>query len=452
LVPHPPRYVATAFIVFVAAFVLGVGTLLTGDPAASRARGSGGHGSAQRSGEDDGFSMTLSSPRDPYLIGRQTIAVHPTLPSGDAIAQVDFFVDGRLVHTGLREPFACEAEFGEEIRRHTIVVRALTRGGRRAKVSFVSRSGDLVGTAARPIVTVPVIVRDAAGHPVDGLSVSDFTLLENGERQRIVHFTSDPAPTSIALAIRAAGPEGEGRAALLRGAGALVEALPAYHALGAVESTVAAVAPARGTGRAGERPRPVGVTFFYSREAFARQLSAASDGAVAAGSAPSGAEGGVEWMGQALSAAASGLNARSGARVLVILAAVPPPAPSPAPEGEEAEAAPEKRPAKPSPEAQALQAALDDLKRSRVVLHAVVLGGDIATLRQVADETGGDFVAAASPEEVEHACRRIAESLLHQYALSYAPENPERKGWRTIELRISRPDLLVGALRGYSTD
>ncbi len=450
MVLQPPRFIVTALIVFVAAFVLGVGTLLTGDPAASRARFSRGPGPAQRSGEDDGFSITLSSPRDPYLIGRQTIAVHPTLPSGDAIAQVDFFVDGRLVHTGLREPFTCEAEFGEEIRRHMIVVRALTRGGRRANVSFVSRSGDLSGTAARPIVTVPAVVRDAAGRPVDGLSVSDFTLLENGERQRIVHFTSDPTPTSIALAVRAAGPEGEGRTALLRGAGALVEALPAYHALGAVEPGDGTALQGTGAARPGETARTASVMFLYNREAFAQQLGASAAGAAPAGAAPADDDGGIEWMGRALSAAASGLRTRAGARVLIILVA-PPPEP-PAPDGEEAEAGPGKPPAKGSPASLVLQAAVEDLKRCRVVLHAVVLGGDVAPLRQVADETGGEFVAAASPAEVEHACRRIAESLLHQYALSYAPENPERKGWRSIELRINRPDLLVSALRGYSTD
>src|SRR6058998_3846474 len=138
------RFIAVG--VFAAALLVGLGELLTEAPReASRSPQS--TGAPQRSGDDGGFSIVLARPRDPYLVGRQKITIDPTVPAGDAIAQVDFFIDGRLVHT--------------------IVVTALTGGGRRAKVSFVSRSTDLSDSASRPIVIIPAVVRDATGRIFD---------------------------------------------------------------------------------------------------------------------------------------------------------------------------------------------------------------------------------------------------------------------------------------------
>src|SRR5512140_2607326 len=47
-------------------------------------------------------------------------------------------------------------------------------------------------------VTVPVTVKDAAGHLVPGLTFRDFTVLEDDVPQRISFFTSDPFPLSAA--------------------------------------------------------------------------------------------------------------------------------------------------------------------------------------------------------------------------------------------------------------
>ncbi|MEK7799197.1 MAG: hypothetical protein AAB297_05170, partial [Acidobacteriota bacterium] len=142
------RFVLVAGFVAFAAFFFGLGTLLTGAQPASRPRHPERAGTAQRSGDDDGFSMILAEPREHYLVGIRRIVIEPTLPAGDHVAGVDFFVDGRLVATDRRAPYATEMDFGADIRRHTIVVTAQTAGGRRAKVSFISRAADLSGDPA----------------------------------------------------------------------------------------------------------------------------------------------------------------------------------------------------------------------------------------------------------------------------------------------------------------
>jgi VWFA-related protein len=48
-------------------------------------------------------------------------------------------------------------------------------------------------------VELPVMVKDSQGRPVDGLLPKDFTVLENGKKQTLVYFTSDPYPLSVAI-------------------------------------------------------------------------------------------------------------------------------------------------------------------------------------------------------------------------------------------------------------
>lgn len=48
-------------------------------------------------------------------------------------------------------------------------------------------------------VQLPVMVKDSEGRRVDGLLPKDFTVLENGKKQTLVYFTSDPFPLSVAI-------------------------------------------------------------------------------------------------------------------------------------------------------------------------------------------------------------------------------------------------------------
>jgi VWFA-related protein len=50
-------------------------------------------------------------------------------------------------------------------------------------------------------VQVPVLVKDSDGRRVDGLLPKDFTVLENGVKQQLTYFTSDPFELSVAIVI-----------------------------------------------------------------------------------------------------------------------------------------------------------------------------------------------------------------------------------------------------------
>ena len=50
-------------------------------------------------------------------------------------------------------------------------------------------------------VLLPVMVKDSDGRRVDGLLPKDFTVLENGKKQNLTYFTSDPFQLSVAVVI-----------------------------------------------------------------------------------------------------------------------------------------------------------------------------------------------------------------------------------------------------------
>jgi len=56
-------------------------------------------------------------------------------------------------------------------------------------------------------VVVPVTVKDQNGHLVDGLQQQDFAIYEDGEKQRLRLFTSDPFPLSAAVVIDVGMPD-----------------------------------------------------------------------------------------------------------------------------------------------------------------------------------------------------------------------------------------------------
>lgn len=445
------RLVLVAGFVAFAAFFFGLGTLLTGAQPPSRPRVAERAGAAQRSGDDDGFSMILAEPREHYLVGVRKIVIEPRLPPGDNVAGVDFFVDGRLVATDRRAPYATEIDFGADIKRHTIIVTAQTAGGRRAKVSLISRAADLSGDPAVPIALVPAIVRDASGRFVDGLSVGDFILLENGDRRPILHFDNDPIPRSIVLAVQVDAAEAA-RAALGRGALGFADSLMSFDSvalLGVGSLTAAGQKPRPG---AAEAPAVAAAVFSYDRAVFENRLA---DLGVSS-------DQGGPTLPAALHSATRGLLARSRGRVLLLLLAgntplIGPPAPdpvvAPASSGRTADgrtAADRAHPGQAPPGA-ALAEALESFRKAGATLYVVVLGRaegfPFASLQKVAEETGGEFVVSESAADIAGACRRLSESLQHQYQISYAPSNPEREGWRSIELRPRVPGHVVQARR-----
>ncbi len=369
--------------------------LLTRSPAALLCAAAillpGAAGAGPRSEDDRGFSILLASPSEAFLAGTRTLRIEAIIPRGDRMEQVDFFLDGRLLATDKKEPYETEADFGRDIRRHTVEVRATTHAGRRARVTLISRSADMAEGAVVKVMTLPVVAFRGESDYLDDLGVSDFLVTEDGAPRDLIQFAPGPFPASIAVVL---GGGGEGWHDLAAEATRFAQALPEPDAVAIVD------APLTG-------PEAIASAFSLDRDAVADRLAAA------AAPAPGG-------LATRIGQAAAALGARRGPRVLLVLLT-----------GEESGLA-----GLEDPTAAALETALE----AGVMVYAVMLGTDEAAapeaLRDAADRSGGTVHVAAETAGFSRALQEVAADLRHRYLLAFTPAEEARAGWRAVRVRL----------------
>lgn len=108
------------------------------------------------------------------------------------------------------------------------------------------------------------------------------------------------------------------------------------------------------------------------------------------------------------------------------------------------------------------QASLDQAIRraveAQVVVYAVDLSDGVGdgsrsgagVLRSLTAKTGGRFFTSPGGSRLREAFEQTIDELRHLYTLTYSPANDRRDGrWRTIEVRVDRPDLDIRTREGY---
>ena len=63
--------------------------------------------------------------------------------------------------------------------------------------------------------------------------------------------------------------------------------------------------------------------------------------------------------------------------------------------------------------------------------------------------TGGRGFAFSTQKELDHAVSAVGEELHSQYLLTYSPSNQEEAGFHDIVVQVNRPDLKIRARDGY---
>ena len=105
----------------------------------------------------------------------------------------------------------------------------------------------------------------------------------------------------------------------------------------------------------------------------------------------------------------------------------------------------------------AFDAAVASLRKSQITLYVVGLGGVAGIslkgehlLTQLATETGGRAWFPRDERQLALAYSTIASEVRQRYLLAYTPQNQVRDGhWRTITVNVHQPDLKVRARKGY---
>jgi len=316
-------------------------------------------------------------------------------------------------------------------------------------------------TVSVNFVQVPVTVRDNSGRLVPGLAPADFTVYEDGNAQTLRFFTSDPFPLSAAVVIDTELPAGtmkkvnETLPALL-GAFSQFDEVALYrygHTVqqattftGATNVSPAMMSRVKRPGREGGPPAVFGPIAqgpsINGHEADPGVRSAGVGGGTTA--PPPVQESYV--LNDAILRAAQDLSKRPRDRRRIIFVVS---------DGRE----------------NGSNAAYDDVKRVLLSNNITVYGLGVDTaamplydkmnrvripgfgygniLPKYANDTGGALYAQIDRAAIEEAYSKITEQARNQYTLGYNAKSTASGGYRTIEVKVHRPNLQVTAKTGY---
>jgi Ca-activated chloride channel family protein len=258
-------------------------------------------------------------------------------------------------------------------------------------------------TSGVNLVEVYASVTDARGEPQTGLTVADFDLSEDGQRQQIANFAEGTFPLSVAVALD--------RSFSMSGPRLAVAKSAARAFLGELRQDDESMLV--GVGSQVETLAPLSADRAAQYEALARIE-------------PFGTTG----LHDAIINTIVQIQPARGRRALVLLS-----------DGDD-------RYSK-----AAVADVLESARRSDVMIFPVALGTRRPPLfAELATITGGRSFHARDAASLMPALRSIARELRQQYLLGYTPSRPLDPGsreWRSITVTARRPGMQVRARDGY---
>ena len=372
-------------------------------------------------GESSGIWVHIANPRDGQAVMGE-IEIEAQVVAYARVRDVAFFVDGRPVGMVSSAPYRLRIDLGEKNQSHEIEVVATDVDGHEAHRRISTLPLELGTEYEVGLRQLYVTVLQDDEH-VTGLGREAFTVLDDGEQQKLVTFAAGGVPFTAALLIDTSesmvGPK---LAAARDGALAFVDGMRDLD-----QATVITFAD---TIR--------GVTPFTND----REI-------LAAGLVGNRGEGGTA-VHDAVYVALKRLELQQGRRVLVLLS-----------DGIDSHSG--------------LSGGdlLDHVRTSRAMVYWIRLadGNDdaassvrmasswrspkeyrsnLAALEEIVELTGGRVVTLRSAEEIQSVFVEILNELRRQYALGYYPSKRRGDGsWHRVRVRVARPGVLVRAHEGY---
>jgi Ca-activated chloride channel family protein len=261
------------------------------------------------------------------------------------------------------------------------------------------------------LVILNVTVVDGAGKYAHGLRGSDFKLFEDGQEQSIASFTTEETPFAAAVLLDTSG---------------------------SMENRISVARSAAIRFLDGLRSDDVAAVYHFDSKieqvqefSFSRDLADMAFGLKAKG---------LTVLNDAVLRAAQDLSGRTESRRAIVVLS----------DGGDTNS----------------KASLDKALNSALAANATIYSVDMssptstpsdrmkgaAALRGMALKSGGRYVESPGGQALRDAFASIVEELSNQYTITYRPTNRARDGrWRTIELKLSKPDLTARTRKGYKT-
>ena len=371
------------------------------------------------------FSQETPSPPKPKPRVVRFLAPSPSdIPLGETRIEVevadaqpddemDFFVDGRKIESVAEPPWQIFWDAGDTPRQHLITVALLRFGREVATGSLRTREVGFTYAPTVHAVGVSPIVTDRSGHPVPGLSQKDFTVLDNGQPQKIETFDSTDSPMALILALDTSGSMLARRDDARRAAHAFLDALKPADEVGLCTFNSTMVAPRSPDGTAGD---PLEVTRDHA------SVHAAIDG--------TRIEGDTALFDVAAAALRRLKHVKRRKAVVLFTDAVD------------------------NSSRLSVSQVIEMARLAEVSVFSVALGSDeskvpMVFLNRLAEETGGGAYFIRNIKKLPEVLRSILTDLKSQYFLTYTPQNLKPHSLHRVLVRVNRPNVFVRARKEY---
>lgn len=152
-------------------------------------------------------SVLITSPAPgSFVDGMTTISVAVSAVSGTDIAEVKFFVGDVEVGVRTEPPWEIQWDAGAIFARRVIRVLVTDTAGGQSEETVLTRDLEsAVFTAEVNVVPLYVNVTDGRGAYIPNMTMDEFEVYENGKKQKILFFDSEPRPVVIGLLIDTSG-------------------------------------------------------------------------------------------------------------------------------------------------------------------------------------------------------------------------------------------------------
>ncbi len=152
-------------------------------------------------------SVLIVFPTEGSLVdGVITISVAVSAASGTAIAEVKFFIDDVEIGSRTEPPWELQWDAGATFARRVIRVLVTDSAGGQSEETVLTRdleSAMFIGEVN--VVPLYVNVTDGRGAYIPDMQRDEFEVYENGKKQEIIWFDSEPRPVVIGLLIDTSG-------------------------------------------------------------------------------------------------------------------------------------------------------------------------------------------------------------------------------------------------------
>lgn len=328
------------------------------------------------------------------------------LPADRRLARLEYYVGDHRVAVLDRPPFDREVALGTIDSAAAVRAVAHLADGRTAEDTVLVGSTGVADRVDVHLVELFTTVVDGRGRAVDGLSATDFRIVEDGQPQRLARLERvTDLPLHVSLVIDVSGSMDGALAAVGRAAGGFLDA-----ALGAQD---------RASVVTFDRFPRVAVDFTADRALLANGMTALR------------ARGGTA-LHEGLLFALRQFDGIEGQRVVLLFS-----------DGKEGS------------DRLASEAVLEYARRSGVTLYAIGLAlavddrGERTLLQRLAQDTGGRAFFVQRAEQVAQVASQIEQDMRSRYLLAYQSSNAARGGFRLVDVEVARAGAEARTVRGY---